>query len=155
MALWLFAHDNVLTVDIFTIWLPATYVPMTLISWVILNVTSIVVPFDLSSDFYRRAYALPAHEIYQIFADIWSWGCNPQLHYALCIPFAYEISGLILSGLGVHRRCHYAVIAQEIEKAAFQSHLDAALASERRRDLERDTILRQVPLTAEGINSSN
>jgi len=108
---------------------------MTLIGWVTINVTSIVLPFDLSSGFSRWAYALPAHEIYQILVDIWSRSCNPQLRYALCILFAYEISGLILSGLGVHRRCHYAVIAQENEKAAFQSHLDAALAFGRKRDL--------------------
>ncbi len=33
IALWLFAHLNFLTLDTFTSWLPAPYVPMALIAW--------------------------------------------------------------------------------------------------------------------------
>ncbi|OOF98430.1 hypothetical protein ASPCADRAFT_128578 [Aspergillus carbonarius ITEM 5010] len=113
MTLWLFAHLNFLVLDMFTIWLPPPVVPMALISWVVLNVTSILLPFELSPGFYRWGYALPAHNTFQIMVDIWSGGCNPQLAYALPVLFAYEVVGLVVSTVGVYRRAHYAVLAQE------------------------------------------
>ncbi|QDS68835.1 hypothetical protein FKW77_007041 [Venturia effusa] len=130
LILWLFAHVNFLTLDVFTVWLPPPYQPMALISWVILNVTSILVPFELSPGFYRYGYVYPAHEVYQVLLDIWSRGCNPQLHHALPILFALELSSLYFSALGIHRRCHYATIREETEKQAFQDHVDRALAFE-------------------------
>lgn len=136
-VLWLFAHANFLCLDVFTVWLPVQYVPMSLITWVAFNVTSILIPFDLSPAFYQWAYIMPAHEVYQILTDIWSRGCNPQLSYALPVLFALELSGLLLSGLGVYRRCHYAMIAEETQEKAFRERLDAAMAFERKRDEEK------------------
>jgi hypothetical protein len=130
MILWLFAHVNFLTLDVFTVWLPPPYIPMALISWVVFNVTSILLPFELSPAFYRYGYVFPAHEVYQTLLDIWSRGCNPKLHNALPILFALELSSLFISSLGIHRRCHYALIKEENEKKAFQTHLDNALAFE-------------------------
>ena len=132
--LWLFAHVNFLTLDVFTVWLPGPYVPMALIAWAMFNVTSVLVPFALSPDFYRWSYIIPAHEVYQVLVDIWSGGCNPQLSYALPILFALELCGLFLSGLGVHRRCHYAIVKEEMAKEAFQLRVDKAVAMEQRHD---------------------
>lgn len=127
MALWLFAHLNFLVLDVFTIWLPPAYVPMALISWIVSNVTSILLPFELSPAFYRLGYALPAHSIFNILVDIWSRGCNPQLYYALPVLFVYEIVGLTLSSIGVYRRSHYAVIKQEVEEKACQDRVEAVV----------------------------
>ncbi|KAL1959292.1 hypothetical protein VTO42DRAFT_2479 [Malbranchea cinnamomea] len=120
MTLWLFAHLNFLTLDVFTIWLPPPFVPMALISWVVISVSAILLPFELSPGFFRWAYALPSFNVYQVLVDIWSGGCNPRLHHALPVMFAYELSSLVLSTIGVYRRAHYAVIAQEKEEKAFQ-----------------------------------
>ncbi|KAK3365359.1 hypothetical protein B0T24DRAFT_639988 [Lasiosphaeria ovina] len=128
IALWLFAHVNFLTLDVFTIWVPPAFVPMVLISWIILNITSTLLPFDLSPAFYRLGYAMPAHEVYQVLIDVWSRGCNPQLHYALPVLFAWEVASLALSTLGVFRRCHFATIGAEREAHEFKERLDAAVA---------------------------
>ncbi|KAH6711167.1 hypothetical protein BKA61DRAFT_613190 [Leptodontidium sp. MPI-SDFR-AT-0119] len=141
MILWLFAHLNFLALDLFTVWLAVQYVPMALIAWVVLNVTSILLPFELSNGFYRWAYAMPAHEVYQVLLDIWSRGCNPQLHYALPILFAWEILGLVFSAMGVYRRCHYAMVAEDAQAAALREKADAALAYEKKHDQERDEAL--------------
>lgn len=130
VALWLFAHINFLTLDVFTIWLPPPFVPMALVSWIIFNVTSILLPFDLSPAFYRIGYMFPAHELYQVLIDIWSRGCNPQLHYALPILFTWELVTLILSALGVFRRCHFAMLGEELQEKEFKERLDAAVAFE-------------------------
>ncbi|ERT00430.1 hypothetical protein HMPREF1624_03801 [Sporothrix schenckii ATCC 58251] len=129
MALWLFAHLNFLTLDVFTVWLPLPYVPMALISWVVVNVTSILLPFELSPAFYRVGYALPAHNVYQVLLDVWSLGCNrPQLHIALPVLFAWEVASFILSALGVYRRSHYAALADEAQARELRERVDAALA---------------------------
>jgi hypothetical protein len=137
VILWLFAHANFLALDIFTIWVPPQFVPVCLINWIIFNVTSILLPFDLSPAFYRWAYVMPAHEVYQVLVDIWSGGCNPQLRYALPILFSWEVIGLAFSTLGVYRRCHYAVIAEEAQENAFNERLNTAMAFEKKRDEER------------------
>ncbi|TVY60858.1 hypothetical protein LSUE1_G009018, partial [Lachnellula suecica] len=136
--LWLFAHANFLALDVFTVWLPPQFVPMALITWVIFNVASILLPFELSAGFYKWAYAMPAHEVYQTLLDIWSGGCNPQLYYALPILFVWEILGLVFSGLGVHRRCHYAVLGAEAQERAEAERVDAAMEFERKRDAEHE-----------------
>jgi hypothetical protein len=74
--------------------------------------------------------------LYHTLIDIWSGGCNPQLHIALPILFSLEIVSFSLCSLGVYRRCHYAVVAEEIEQKAFREKLDAALSFERQRDKE-------------------
>ncbi|KAL3256258.1 hypothetical protein ABHI18_007709 [Aspergillus niger] len=134
MALWLFAHLNFLVLDMFTIWLAPPFVPMALISWVVLNVSSILLPFELSPGFYKWGYALPAHAIFQVMVDIWSGGCNPQLDYALPVLFAYEVVGMVLSSLGVYRRAHYAVLAEEAKKESQER-----LAVEAEGEAEKET----------------
>ncbi|TPR04169.1 Carboxylesterase family protein [Aspergillus niger] len=134
MALWLFAHLNFLVLDVFTIWLAPPFVPMALISWVVLNVSSILLPFELSPGFYKWGYALPAHAIFQVMVDIWSGGCNPQLDYALPVLCAYEVVGMVLSSLGVYRRAHYAVLAEEAKKESQER-----LAVEAEGEAEKET----------------
>lgn len=128
MSLWLFAHLNFLTLDVFSIWLPPPILPMALITWVVINITSILAPFALVPAFYRWAYALPTHAVYNVLVDIWSGGCNPTLDYALPVMFAYELSSLSLSLLGVYRRSHFGFIALENEEKAFQEKIATALA---------------------------
>ena len=113
LALWLFGHVNFLTLDVFTIWIPQNFMPMALVSWVILNVISAVLPFSLSNGFYRWTYALPAHAAYEILTDIRSSGCNPHLYFALPILFAYEVLGTVGTALGAFRRCHMAAVEEE------------------------------------------
>lgn len=135
-VIWLFAHINFLTLDMFTIWLPPPFVPMALVSWIIFNVTSTLLPFELSPAFYRIGFIFPAHELYQVLIDIWSRGCNPQLHYALPILFTWELLTLISSAFGVFRRCHFAVLGEELQKKEFKERLDAAVAFEMERENE-------------------
>ncbi|OCK75750.1 putative Nitrosoguanidine resistance protein SNG1 [Lepidopterella palustris CBS 459.81] len=137
LVFWLFAHVNFLTMDVFTVWLPPWGVPMALISWVIFNITSILLPFELSPKFYRWAYVMPAHEVYQVLVDIWSGGCNPQLSYALPVLFILELSSLLLSALGVHRRSHYAIIKEEADEKAFQMRVDTAIKIQQQGVIER------------------
>jgi hypothetical protein len=135
-VLWLFAHVNFLWLDVFSVWLPAQFLPMALITWVILNVASILLPFELSPGFFKWSYAMPAHEAFLTLIDIWSGGCNPHLSITLPILFSLEVVGWFLSGVGVYRRCHYAVIAEEAQQNAFQERVNSAMEFERRHDEE-------------------
>lgn len=135
MALWLFAHLTFLVLDVFTIWLAPPFVPMALITWIILNISSILLQFELSPGFYRWGHALPAHCVFNVLIDIWSRGCNPQLYYALPVLFAYEVLGLGLSSLGVYRRSHYAMIQQEKDAKDLQDRITKAIAEQQELEL--------------------
>ncbi|KAJ5147103.1 hypothetical protein N7526_000455 [Penicillium atrosanguineum] len=145
MILWLFAHLNFLVLDVFTIWVPPAFVPMIFITWVVLNVTSILLPFELSPGFYKWGYALPAHSVFNVLMDIWSRGCNPQLYYALPVLFVYEILGLVLSTIGVYRRSHYAVLKQEMDEKALQDRISAAIAEQTEDSLTREEMSQETP----------
>jgi hypothetical protein len=136
MALWLFAHVNFQVMDVITIWVPQGFLPMAFVTWLIWNVTAILLPFELSPGFYRIGYVFPAREVYQVITDIWSGGCNPQLHVALPILFAWEVVGLGLGAIGVFRRCHYATVAQEEQEKAFHERVQAAVAVVREKENE-------------------
>ncbi|CAG8941084.1 unnamed protein product [Penicillium salamii] len=150
-VLWLFAHLNFLVLDVFTVWLPPPYVPMALITWIITNVTSILLPFELSAGFYKVGFALPAHAVFQVLIDIWSGGCNPQLYYSLPVLFVYEILGAVLSSVGVYRRAHYASIKAESDEKACEERVAAAVLQQQEVQLVRQETLRD----AEDSRSSN
>jgi hypothetical protein len=49
------------------------------------------------------------------------------LHFALPILFAYEIIGLVLTTIGVYRRCHLAVEAEEAGQEAMRLRVEVAV----------------------------
>lgn len=105
MSFWLYMHIMFLVIDAATAFLPLSAMPFFIITWAVTNVASTIAPFESSAGFYRWGYALPAHETYQIFVQIWSGGCNNQLHRALPILFAWEVLGLTAAVLGMYYRC--------------------------------------------------
>jgi hypothetical protein len=54
--LWLFAHVNFLTLDVFTVWLPGPFVPMALITWVSSPVVRSVCLVHLISVCFTKVY---------------------------------------------------------------------------------------------------
>lgn len=97
---------------------------------------------------------MPAHDVYQVLTDIWSGGCNPQLYYALPVLFSLEVLSLFLSSLGVYRRCHYAVLAEETQEEVFRKRLDAAMAFERKRNQEKKEAQAKVSTPRQGSDSA-
>lgn len=115
---------------------------MALITWIVTNVTSILLPFELLPGFYKVGFGLPAHAVFQVLINIWSGGCNPQLYYALPVLFVYEILGVIFSSIGVYRRAHYASIKAETEEKACEERVAAALLQQQEAQLVRQETLR-------------
>lgn len=124
MTIWLYCHINFLVVDSATAFIPPSFLTFFLITWVILNVTSSIYPPALSPGFYHWGYALPAHETWAVLVQIYSRGCNNQLHRALPILFAWWVVGLGVAMAGVFVRnraaakAYAAVEARESELIA-------------------------------------
>jgi hypothetical protein len=131
MVVWLLAHVNFLVFDCLSIWLPPPYFPVAMFSWVVISITSILLPFSLSSAFYRVGYALPVHEAYVTLLDIWSGGCYPRLYISLPILFSWELAAWCLSSFGVYRRSHYAVLGERAQEAAFKQKVCDAIAAKK------------------------
>jgi len=136
MTFWLFAHINFQVLDVVTVWFPLPYVPMGLAIWLVINVSSVILPFELSAGWYRVGYAIPAHEAYQTLIDIWSRGCNPTLKYALPVMFAWEVVATSLAAMGVYRRSHYAALGEAAAQKQFEERVDVALEFQRKRERE-------------------
>lgn len=108
MALWLYMHINFLTMDVATGFLPPASLGFFVVTWVIVNVTSTIFPFELTPGFYRWAYVLPAHETWQLLVQIWSRGAANRLYQALPILFAWEVALLPAAKAAMHHRCRAA-----------------------------------------------
>ncbi|CAI7599782.1 unnamed protein product [Penicillium pancosmium] len=104
MAIWLVMHLNFLLIDSVTVVLPTKFMPFAILTWIIINVSSSISPFDLSAGFYRVGYALPAYELYQLLLDIWTDGCNPPLYRTLPILFAWWLIGFVAFIFGMRKR---------------------------------------------------
>lgn len=114
MITWLFMHINILVVDFVTTFLPLPGIPFFLLTWIIVNVASTLTPFELSPGFYKWSYALPGHEWYQVMVQIWSGGCNNQLHIALPVLFIpWWLLGIVATFFTVRIRIKQAQKAEE------------------------------------------
>ncbi|KAE8373718.1 hypothetical protein BDV26DRAFT_271512 [Aspergillus bertholletiae] len=113
MSVWLYMHIHFLIVDILTAFIAMQFLPFCILTWAIINVASTISPFELNPGFYRWGYALPAHELYQVLVEIWSNGCESQLHRALPIMFSWWIACLAIVPFAMRRRCKMAVAAEE------------------------------------------
>ncbi|KAJ5339250.1 hypothetical protein N7452_005978 [Penicillium brevicompactum] len=95
MALWLVMHLHFCLIDSVTSVLPMKFMPFFILTWVIVNVTSTLSPFELSPGFYRIGYAIPAYELYQVLLDIWTHSCNPTLYRSLPILFSWWLVAFV------------------------------------------------------------
>ncbi|RDW74558.1 SNG1 family protein [Aspergillus mulundensis] len=104
MAIWLAMHVHFLLIDFATAVIPMPFVPFFVLTWIILNVSSTIGPFELSPGFYRIGYVFPAHSLYEILLQIWTDGCNPHLYRALPILWCEWIVGVVLFVVGMGLR---------------------------------------------------
>ncbi|KAJ5904890.1 uncharacterized protein N7473_001806 [Penicillium subrubescens] len=104
MIIWLVMHLNFFIIDSVTAVIPVQFMPFFILTWIIMNVSSTLSPFELSPGFYRIGYALPAYELYQVLLDIWTHGCNPTLYRSLPILFAWWLVSAVTFFATMRRR---------------------------------------------------
>lgn len=140
MAYWLLMHVGFLVMDTAVAFIPPAFLSFFVLTWIITNISSIVFPFELSAGFYHWAYALPGHEIYQILVQIWSGGCNNQLHHALPVMFTWEVIGTCTTILGARHKGRTAIVEVEDKTSTGNASLVSRdLNEEKKKDSpERD-----------------
>ncbi|KAI4155695.1 MAG: hypothetical protein LQ340_000828 [Diploschistes diacapsis] len=105
MLLWLLMHIHFCLIDAATSVLPQPAMPFLIVTWIFLNISATISPFEHTPGFYRLGYALPAYSTYEILTYIWSNGPAPELHRDLPIMFAWWLVGLACAILAHRRRC--------------------------------------------------
>ncbi|GME65335.1 hypothetical protein GTA08_BOTSDO00978 [Neofusicoccum parvum] len=123
MILWLYQHVNFLVFDVATTFIPMSFISFFVLSWVIANVTSVIMPFELCPGFYRWAYALPAHEVWTVLVTIWSGGAVNRLYRALPILFAWWVVLAPVACFALKWRCRKAAEAHAADVAAKEEEL--------------------------------
>jgi hypothetical protein len=109
MAFWLYMDINYNLIDsLLNIVIPMQFASFFMVTWVILNVASTIVPFSLVPGFYRWTYALPAHETYTVLYNIWSHGCGGNLGIALGVLFIWWVPASIGSYFACIHHCRKA-----------------------------------------------
>ncbi|KAF2497602.1 hypothetical protein BU16DRAFT_525244 [Lophium mytilinum] len=101
LLLWLAMHIYCLFFDAVLAVAPVPAVPAAVLTFIILNVTSTVSPFEVVPGFYRWAWALPARNVYLVLIDIWAGGPKPSLVTCLPVLAAWWVvwGGLAVLGL--------------------------------------------------------
>ncbi|KAF8859633.1 hypothetical protein BDZ45DRAFT_589415 [Acephala macrosclerotiorum] len=117
--LWLLFHIHYLAIEAAIQIIPIPAMPFLLMTWVFLNITSSITPFEINPGFYRFGYAFPAHEAYQVLTDIWSGGAVPQLYHAMPVLFSWWVLLLVCDSFSHRRACMRARnIPGDIEKGS-------------------------------------
>ena len=109
MLLWLLMHIYFCLIDTATAVLPQPAMPFLIITWIFLNISATISPFESTPGFYWWGYALPAYSTYEILTYVWSDGPAPELHRALPIMFAWWLVGLASSTLAHRSKCRLAL----------------------------------------------
>ncbi|KAL5337704.1 hypothetical protein BJX70DRAFT_225384 [Aspergillus crustosus] len=115
MAFWLTMHINYLILDTATAFIPIQFISFFVLTWIILNVSSTIFPFEISPGFYRWGHALPARELYHILLDIWTDGCEPILYRALPILFSWWVAAWAAFGAGMWKRVSGARTEEKVQ----------------------------------------
>lgn len=146
LILWLYMHINFLVMDVATGFIPQQFLPFFVLTWVVMNVTSTIFPFELSAGFYRLGYVLPAHETWQVLVQIFSGGAVNRLYQALPILFVYEIVLLPVAKMAMHHRCLTAVHAEQRD----EEMRHAAVMKEHHNDDSKDGYVARENSVGEG-----
>ncbi|KAM5349206.1 hypothetical protein ACJ41O_009029 [Fusarium nematophilum] len=105
MLFWFLMDINWQVMETFIAsYVPISYTPFFVFTWIITNVASAVFPYEVVPGFYRIGYALPSREAYSILVQIWS-GCANELHIALPVLFAWWLVGHVTAFFSVRKRC--------------------------------------------------
>ncbi|KAF6790760.1 nitrosoguanidine resistance protein [Colletotrichum sojae] len=84
---------------------PMHFSPFFFLTWIIVNIASVVTPLELMPGFYRLGYALPAREAYSLMVLAWS-GCGAgQTRIALPVLFSWWVGGQVLAVFSIRKRC--------------------------------------------------
>lgn len=146
LAFWLYMHINFLIMDAATAFIPMSFVSFFMLTWVIINISSTLLPFELSPGFYKWGYALPAHETYQVLIHIWTGAGGPgRLNQALPILFAWEIGLAPVVWLAMRYRCSEAAAAykkQEDDRTSLREEGAAAAATAKKEHVPESVLTR-------------
>ncbi|KAI1618973.1 hypothetical protein EDD37DRAFT_293415 [Exophiala viscosa] len=118
MTYWLLMYIHLLVLDSCTAFLPPPALPFCVLTYIIINITGTISPFEVNPGFYRWAYALPGREAYDVLTDIWSGGYVPHLHIALPVLFSWLVGAGALAIFGHRFRYHRLVKEYEKERMA-------------------------------------
>ncbi|KAH8653400.1 hypothetical protein BX600DRAFT_440478 [Xylariales sp. PMI_506] len=130
LDMWVYAQIAFEFHDACAAFVPIECLPITVLSWVIVNVTAAAFPAPLKPRFYRVDYALPSYNCFEIFITIVTGGSTNRLYRNLPVLFAW----MILTGaVGVAanlRRCRAAAAAAASEKVLQEQTADIASSLE-------------------------
>lgn len=105
MAFWLEMHVLFLVLEIAITFLDLPWLPLFIVTFIIVNVTSTIFPFELSPGFYRWGSALPCHQVYMLEISVLSGGADNHVQIALPVLFAWWIVCIPLAFFSIIWRC--------------------------------------------------
>ncbi|GAA5942863.1 hypothetical protein JCM1841_002619 [Sporobolomyces salmonicolor] len=94
-ALWAIAWLNsIITFDFFdilTTYVPPAFISYPTVMWIILSVSSVIYPLELSNPWYHIHYAVPSHAVWSVMITVFGAGAVNTLYYNLPILFAWVV----------------------------------------------------------------
>jgi len=108
LDMWMYAMIAFEFHDTCAAFIPIEFLPITVLSWVIINVTAAAFPIPLKLTFYRIDYAIPSFNCFEIFITILTGGSANRLYRNLPVLFAWMIVTGITGVAANVRRCRFA-----------------------------------------------
>ncbi|CCX16286.1 Similar to Nitrosoguanidine resistance protein SNG1; acc. no. P46950 [Pyronema omphalodes CBS 100304] len=90
-SIWLFAAICFWTIDGVGALIGVQWMPFFILSWIIVQIATVISPMQLASHFYRVDYFFPSHHIWGILMTIFAHGAGNNLKINLPVSFAWLI----------------------------------------------------------------
>lgn len=88
--------------------IPLQIMPITVISWIIMNVSAAAFPVQLKPDFFRFDYSVPSYNCFELFITIMTKGSTNRVSRTVPVLFAWLIVTGVIGVFTNRKRCRAA-----------------------------------------------
>ncbi|GAA6005745.1 uncharacterized protein JCM10292_004619 [Rhodotorula paludigena] len=116
-VVWVFCMIILDTFDTLTTWIPPQFVPYCTIVIIMTSITAVIMPIELSNDFFRISYAFPSHATWSIMITCLGNGAVNTLKRDAPILMAWLIVGKLAVFFSLRRRAQQGVALAEVKNS--------------------------------------
>ena len=108
LDIWMYTMISFEFHDTCAAFVPIEFLPITVLSWVIMNVTAAAYPIPLKSAFFHFDFAVPSYNCFELFITIMSGGSTNRVYRNVPVLFVWMILTTICGVFANRHRCRIA-----------------------------------------------
>jgi hypothetical protein len=101
---WVYGFIAFLVLDTATVFVPMPYLPVCVLTYIIVNVSASVFPVDIKPDFFHLDYIWPSYNCFELLITTLSHGANSRIYRNVPVLFGWLVFWIPLNFLAARKR---------------------------------------------------